>query len=248
MHPQHPVPSISRLLTAILSLTLLTSGSLTASELPANRHVSTIGYGEVRVQPDTVVIRLQVSATEPTGAAAKQAVDQRVNRFLAATESAGLDKKQITAGQLHVDARWEYQNQERVFTGYQASRHLEVRLTDLDRLSAVVDMALENGISNVQQLSYEHSRADELTRQAHQKAVQNSKEKAESLAAAYGARLGLIYSIQYQRANIDLPAPVMREAVMARASFAADTAGVYLQEEMVFSDSIKVVFDLSFAD
>lgn len=241
----------ANLLTSLgcaVALTLAASGTAFASELPANRHISTTGYGEVRVQPDTVVIQLQVSATEASGAAAKKEVDQRVNRFLAASERAGLDKKQITAGQLHINARWEYQNQERVFTGYQASRNLQVRLADLERLSAVVDMALDNGISNVQQLSYEHSKADELTQQAHQKAVQNSKDKAESLAASYGARLGLIYSIRYQRANIQLPAPVMQEAAMARASFAADSAGVYLQEEIVFSDSIEVVFDLSFAD
>lgn len=227
---------------------LLSASAAANTALPANRHVHTIGYGEVRVQPDTVVIQLEVSATEASGAAAKKEVDQRINRFLAASERAGLDRKQITAGQLHINARWEYQNQERVFTGYQASRNLRVRLTDLERLSAAVDLALENGISNVQQLSYEHSEADRLIQQAHQKAVQNSKEKAETLAAAYGARLGLIYSIHYQRANVDLPAPIQPEAAFARASFAADSTGVYLQEEIVFSDTIQVVFDLTFAD
>jgi len=240
----NPVKSLS----CAVALALAAAGTAIGSELPANRHISTTGYGEVRVQPDTVVIQLEVSATEASGAAAKKAVDERVNRFLAASERAGLDKKQISAGQLHINARWEYRNQERVFSGYQASRNLQIRLTDLERLSAVVDMALDNGISNVQQLSYEHSKADELTRQAHQKAVENSKSKAESLAAAYGARLGLIYSIHYQRANIQLPPPIRHEAAMARADFAADSAGVYLQEEIVFSDSIEVVFDLSFAD
>lgn len=247
MHPGFVTHAV-KVITCIISLALLTDSALASSALPDNRHIQTTGYGEVRVQPDTVVLQLEVGATEPSGAAAKKEVDQRINRFLAASERAGLDKTQITAGQLHINARWEYQNQERVFMGYQASRNLQVRLSELERLSDVVDMALDNGISNVQQLSYEHSQSDQLIQQAHQKAVQNSKDKAESLAAAYGARLGLIYSVHYQRADIDLPTPIRPEAAMARASFAADSAGVYLQEEMVFSDTIQVVFDLSFAD
>lgn len=233
---------------ALAAVSLLAGTPAMGSELPANRHISTTGYGEVRVKPDTVVVQLQVSATERSGADAKKVVDDRINRFLAATDGAGLDREQINAGQLQINPSWEYRNQERVFTGYQASRNLNVRLQDLELLSAVVDMALENGINNVVQLSYEHSEADQLTQQAHQEAVNNSKAKAESLAAAYGGRLGLVYAIHYQRANIELPPPVRAEAAFMRASADMGSGGVYLQEEIVFSDSIKVVFDLTFSD
>lgn len=247
MHPRFAANAI-KAVACVLPWALLSTSVVANTALPANRHIHTTGYGEVRVKPDTVVIQLQVSVTEQTGAAAKKEVDQRVNRFLDAAGRGDIDKEHMNAGELQINPRWEYRNQERVFTGYQASRNINVRLTELERLSEILDMALENGISNIVQLSYEHSDADKLTQQAHEKAVQNSKAKAESLAAAYGGRLGFVYSIDYQRANITLPSPVAQEAQMARASFAADSAGVYLQEEIVFSDSIKVVFDLTFSD
>lgn len=233
---------------ALTGASLLVSMPTISSEVPANRHISTTGYGEVRAKPDTVVLQLQVSATERNGAAAKQEVDAHINRFLAASDQAQLDREQITAGQLQINPQWEYRDQERVFTGYQASRNLNVQLQDLERLSSVIDMALDSGINNVLQLSYEHSEADQLTQQAHQAAVTNSKAKAQALAAAYGGRLGLVYAIHYQRANIELPPPVRAEAAFMRASADSAGNGVYLQDEIVFSDTIKVVFNLTFAD
>ena len=222
------------------------------SVLPALAHddlqrraISTNGFGEVKVKPNMAVINLCVRAHHQSGKAAKQDVDDRVNNFLAVLKKIGIREKDIVASSLRVSPRYEHYSGSRQFKGYEATRTLTVTLYELSDLTDVMDKALENRLEGIDQISYDHSEADKYQAQAHQLAIENSKTKARALAAAYDTALGPVITINYHHRN-----PVyggmkaeMSDSVAAVA-MSRSQPGTYIADELVFSDSIQVSFDL----
>ena len=70
---------------------------------------------------------------------------------------------------------------------------MKVRLGDLERLGAWMDAALAAGFTDVFDVSF--SQQVRLREHARVRAVADAREKAGGLAAAFGGRLGPVYSI-----------------------------------------------------
>lgn len=239
-----------RLLTQLPIYLLLVAGAACQAQTePEGRErvINTSGYGEVKVTPDRVVIQLTARATHSDGKAAKQDVDDQVNRFLAELKKFAIPRGDITASQLRIQPRYEYRSDASRFVGYEASRQVRVALAGLNQLTAIMDAGLNAGINNIDSIQYISSREEEHRREAHQLAIADSKAKARALARAYGAGLGPIVRIDYHNNQV-FYAAASPDAVEAVETVAfkgrASQAGVYLPDEITFSDTIQVVFDL----
>lgn len=235
---------MSKLITGLL-LATLASLSFAASAADSPRTLSTTGLGEVRVAADQAVVRTQAQTTHRSASDAKLEVDRRVNTLLDKLAALGIDKKDIVASTLRLQPNFDYQDRKPVFTGYHATRDVTITLRKLDELNAVLDAAVDSGINQITQIALESSEADQYREAARQQAIDDSKAKAQTLANAYGAELGPIHSINYQSSQ-----PMVRAkaetALMRTASadgFAA-SSGQYLHDEITFTDSIQVVFEL----
>lgn len=212
-----------------------------------HRTVSTNGFGEVQTKPDMAELNLNVTATRSEALAAKQEVDNRVNKFLSAIKKFKLADDDIVASTLRTNPRYEYDraaSQQR-FAGYDAARILQITVRKLDQLTEIMDIALGQEIQGIQNIAYKSSKEDELRAQVQRLAIEDSKARAKALAQAYGAELGPILRINYQNQT---PVFGVREEFMTRAnalSAAQDQApGVYLPDMLTFRDNIQVVFDL----
>ena len=208
-----------------------------------SRQVSLSGYGEVEAAADQAVVSLNATAIRRDSAEPKRDVDERVTAYLAALESLGIDREQIVAATLRTAPQYNWQNNQRTFTGYQAWRSLEVTIVDLDQLDAVLQSALEARIDGIGAIRYRSSEEDSLRLQARERAIADSRTKAAALAEAYGAELGPIRSIDYRSGFAD-PAPQPAMRMLAMESVAADAGGEYLPDQLTFTDQISVTFDL----
>lgn len=222
----------------IITLALFSLGSFAA-----DRQVSVTGMGEVSAAPDSAVVSLTVQSLRRESAAAKDDVDERVNDFLDALDDLGFDEDDVKAGSLRTNPRYEYRNGQQSFAGYQASRSLTVEVSDLDDLDALTDAALTGQIDSINNIEYQVSDSSAMEARARELAIEDSKQQASELAAAYGAELGPIVSINYRSSGsgpvfMDMAGPA------ALRSEAANVAGQYLPDEISFSDQIDVVFDL----
>jgi len=227
------------LVVLLLSSTFLIGLPATADNDQLPRNLTTTGVGEVKVAADKAVVRMQVETIHRSASSAKSEVDNRVNVLLDKLKSMGLREKDIIASSLRINPNFEYQDQKAVFSGYQASRDVVVTLHKLADLNTLLDAAVESGINQINQIALESSAADKHREEARKLAIADSKAKAESLAAAYGAQLGPIYSINYQSSR------PMQAPKMEMARFASDSSGgQYLHDEITFADSIAVVFEL----
>lgn len=229
-------------------LSLISCGSfsqiVTTTDDGVVRQVSVSGMSEAKVEADMARVHLSAQAQSNTSAEAKNIVDQRVNQVIQILEEVGLSEEDLTAGQISIFPRYNYRNNRQEFIGYFANRAIQVEIDDLDLLNSFLDAALEQQIDGINQIEYRTSKEQEVKALAREMAIQDSKEKAEFLADAYGVDLGPVISISYQSSYAS---PVIYEQVgLARAeSFAADSAGQYIPDQLSFSDRISVIFQLN---
>ncbi|MEN9586393.1 MAG: hypothetical protein RLZZ616_3399, partial [Pseudomonadota bacterium] len=81
-----------------------------------------------------------------------------------------------------------------------------------------------------------------IKEQARVGAVEDAKIKAESLAKAFGMKLGKVYSVEY-RNNTPMPvySRALKEAVMA-APAADMMENSYQQQQISITDNVEAVF------
>lgn len=225
----------------IIALTVFSL--LCISAVAAERQVTVTGTGEVSAAPDSAVVSLTVQSLRRESSAAKDDVDSRVNAFLESLDDLGFDEDDVKAGSLRTNPRYDYRSGQQTFAGYQASRSLTVDVSDLDDLDALLDAALQGQIDNINNIQYKVSDSSAMEAKARELAIEDSKTQANELAAAYGAELGPIVSINY-RSRGNTPVFMDMAEPMALRSEAANVAGQYLPDEISFNDQIDVVFDL----
>ena len=230
----------------IVTLILISFSSLANSSLPNNRHIVIEGKAEITAIPDIAIISFEVSKQSPTSLKAKKEIDKVINTFLEGVSQFGISETDISASSISTEQDYKYVNNEPVANGFSASRDIEVTLKNINQLSSFIDFALENKVNILHRITLASSKSEELEVQVNKQAILNAKEKAKSLAEAFGARLGDIYSINTLSENSNhgygIEAIVVENFNGSRATM--NKPGKFLQERITFSASIHVVFDL----
>ncbi|WP_204383498.1 SIMPL domain-containing protein, partial [Aeromonas veronii] len=181
---------------------LVVSAPLLAIEVPQAPHLVVSGYAEQKTEPDMLTLNVAVSALDKQGLKAKQQVDTKVAAFFSQLEGLGIKRSDVEAGNLMVSPEYQYgENKKPVLLGYRAQRQLAVKLYQLDKLSPLMDTALKAGLESVSQIEYGLKSPQVIKEQARLNAVEDAKTKAESLAKAFGMKLGKVYSVEYRNAS-----------------------------------------------
>jgi uncharacterized protein YggE len=233
------------LLTSIISASLFTltaTSSLSpvqAAEL-SFAHIETVGTSTIEAAADMAIINVQVSIEADSAKAAKDNADEAVSQFMQRLLKAGVDKKHIQSANLQLNPQYMYvQNEPRKLTGYNASRQMTITVIDLNSLNELLDSALVEGINNVNNIELKSSQEAKIIAQARQAAIDDAKQKAQSLAKGFGEQIAGVWQVRYfpQQAN----QPEMYRASM---KMNADVAQTYQQGQVAISDRVEVVFRL----
>jgi uncharacterized protein YggE len=180
----------------LLAALLIATPAHAGTPLPNAPHVTASGEGKATVAPDLARITLTAKYRNPAPGAAKQAVDRSIEAFLDLALRFGLEPAHVRASDLSVTEDTDYGERDRkVSNGFIATREVTVELRELTRLGEFLDAALAAGMNEVDNISFESSRADALRAEARDKAVAQAREKASGLAKAFGGVLGPVYSI-----------------------------------------------------
>ncbi|CAM3913350.1 SIMPL domain-containing protein [Aeromonas bestiarum] len=222
---------------------LVVSAPLFALEVPQAPHLVVSGYAEQKAEPDMLTLNVSVTALEKQGIKAKQQVDGKVAAFFGQLEGLGIKRSDVEAGNLVISPEYQYpQNKKPELVGYRAQRQLAVKLYQLDKLSELMDTALKAGLESVSQIEYGLKSPQIIKEQARVGAVEDAKTKAESLAKAFGMKLGKVYSVEYRN---NTPMPIYSRALKA-AAMAAPAADMmensYQQQQISITDNVEAVF------
>lgn len=217
------------------------------NSLPTHRHISVTGSAELMTMPDIAVIHLNVESEQKTSLDAKKEVDLRVNNLLDGLTKFDVNEDNVSASNISTEIRRSYNRGEQdTIEGYIARRTLKITLNDIDKLNAFMDFALSVKINAIRNIELKSSNEKKLQQEVNALAVSNAKSKGKSLANAFDAELGAIYSINASSNQNYHRYGANNEGYKMRSSMADNAAqpGRYLQENIVFSATIDVVFDL----
>lgn len=165
--------------------------------LPPTRHILVYGDAQARAIPDRFKITLNFEAVNLDPDAARRSVEANVQKVLGQLRSAGVPDNEIVATSLSIDSKERYDDktEEQVFVGTEVSRTLTASFSsqkELETFLAGIKTSRELTISDITtQLSDEPA----LRAALREKAIASSREKADVIAKAYGARIGGVYSV-----------------------------------------------------
>lgn len=230
---------------ANLGLALAVLGLLIA--LPAraedDRSISVTGVAERRVAPDMATLTMAVVSDALEPADARREADATVARVLDALRSRGIADGDIDSSSLQVSPqyRWLEERRESQLTGYQVTRNLTVRLTDLDLLGELLVVLSEAGVNQIQRPRLGLLDPEALYREVLAAAAANARERAEVLAETLDVELDGVLSVRTRDAS---PRPAPRpdaRAVMAADAAEGDAAS-YQSGDMNFRVHLFVTF------
>lgn len=212
------------------------------------RSITVAGSGSVKGVPDEARVLLTVQKSNPSMDTARADAAAVVERFLALTRKLGIEAKNVrtTAAVINPEYRYEQPTGRQILTGYMVQRQLEVELTDLDKLGALMEGAVNAGVNNVSPPMLDSSKRRDLNRQALAAAAADAEKNARAIAETLGVKLGSLRELVAGDATPPPPMPVamgrMKVAAMAESM---DAAGTYEVGRLEFEARVNATFDLA---
>lgn len=183
----------------LLALLLAANGAVSAqvNALPPTRHILVYGDAQARAIPDRFKITVSFSALDADPGAARTRVERSLDDVLRRLRKAGVEDGEIVATALSIEPEHRHDELARrqVFAGTRVRRSLTARFTKQAMLEQFLDRLQTSQELSVSDVETELSSETALRDALRARAVEASKQKAEGMARAYGAKLGAVYSV-----------------------------------------------------
>lgn len=155
------------------------------------------GEGSATAQPDMASIMLGVSVQADTAAKAMSENATRQQSVIDKLKAEGIEARDIQTSGLNLSPVQSYSQDGKppVITGYMAQNMVSVRVRDLGKLGAVLDMLVEAGANEINGISFTREDASEAEDAARVAAIQAAHRKADIMAEAAGMKLGRLISL-----------------------------------------------------
>ena len=186
-----------RALAAALSTTLLgLSACQPAATTTTPRQVHSVGYGHVTVYPDYAELTVDADFTRPRLRDAVMEVQRVVDQVLSLSKryASGRDDVRVSSTSSNKEFKYDRKGNE-VFAGFKSTQSVTVRINDLRRLSPYLEELLATPISRIKDLSYGHSQADSLRREADVLALADAVKTADKMCAALHVKRGQVLEV-----------------------------------------------------
>ncbi len=219
------------------SLLFGVSTSALAIDFP---HLTTSGYGEVIAKPDMATFSVSVVESTMTAEQAKSKVDDVVERFIRSLKQAGVSDSDIASSNLYLTPQYHYPKDERPeLVGYRASRNVTVTVKVLDKLNKFLEVALVDGINQIDNIQLKVSDEATYQEQARQAAIRDANQKAQSLAKGFNKELNDVWEIRYNNNNTQ---PVLLKSMKMDSSRIESDS--YQDSSITIRDRVEVVYKL----
>jgi uncharacterized protein YggE len=158
--------------------------------------ISTNGSAQIRVVPDLADLYFEVEVRNADLTTARKQQAERATKVIAALRAAGVVEAELQSSQVQIAPDYIDRRQEtEKIKFYRVSQSICCTLHDLKKVPDVTTEAVIAGATGVREASLRTSQLRKYRDEARAKAVQAAKEKATSLAAELGAKVGKPYAI-----------------------------------------------------
>jgi uncharacterized protein YggE len=187
-----------------IMLTLLAVSFLFAScknELSENK-IEVTGQATMKIVPDMVELTLRASNVRPAMKNAVAETQLAVAQILTVCHKYISDSSDIKVSNISTDKSYEYRNNRNVFAGYQADQVLEVTLKNISAIEKFTEELLATKISKIDNVMYNHSKADSILREVNLMALEDARKSAEKMCSKMNVQLGKIIYLSNYRVNM----------------------------------------------
>ena len=161
------------------------------------RYITVSGSAQISVVPDQIDIGIGVETFAPTVDAATSQNDTAIRAITAALRKLAIEPEKIRTETMSLDIAYRSSDHpSRGIEGFFAKKTLTVRVPDAATAEKAVTAALANGANRILGIDYNTSQLRKLRDDARVRASQAAREKAQALAAQFGAKIGRPTSIQ----------------------------------------------------
>ena len=164
---------------------------------PKESHsISITGEGKVAGVPDVARIQLGYSVEKKTVAEAQKENTAKMNAVIdKLKKDFKIDAKDIKTANYYISPQYDYSNNgKQTLRGYLVSQNLDVKVRQMDKVSAIIEASAVIGLNQVDNLSFEIDNPEKLKEEARAKALEQAKAKAGALSDIVGVKLGKIIS------------------------------------------------------
>ena len=193
-------------LLAVLAASASAQTPLDMPERMPNQTITVSGQGVVSAPPDRAVVRLGVQTTAPTAAEALRQNEEDVARVLGRVRSFGIADRQIEVEALQLGEDYELRSEDGP-QGYRAYRIVSVTIDSLNAVPDLIASVVEGGANRLDGLFYTLQSSARYRDRALDQAMTDARSKAERLAAAAGASLGAVLSVEERGAGVTPVSP-----------------------------------------
>jgi uncharacterized protein YggE len=207
--------------------------------IPDFPHLETTGHGKVEAKPDMAKFSVKVVESTMTAEQAKQSVDKVVSTFLQALQKEGMEAEDILSSNLYITPQYHYpKSGQPELVGYRASRSITVTVDKLANLNQYLDLALNSGINQVDNIQLMVKDQAKYQQQARLAAIQDANQKAQSLASGFEKEIKNIWRIDYNTSGNQM---VLMNSM--KMDSRAESAG-YQDSTIIISDRVDVIYKL----
>jgi uncharacterized protein len=193
-----------RIFLLLCCISLFLSLSIIAQDIDKLPLITVTGSSEIKIAPDEVVFSLNVTKTNKELQIAKRLNDESISKILELTRRFAVAPQNVQTAYISVEMKYDSIREaktkifnedgdevgKRIFKGYEVSKTVIVRLTDISRFEEFFGEVLKTGLSTVDNVKFETSKLRENKDKARDMAMMAAKEKATAMSAAIGQTIG----------------------------------------------------------
>ncbi len=207
--------------------------SLNGGDQTKNPPITVLGTGTISAQPDQSSVSFTITKTAATLKDKQNQANTFTNKIVADLQKLGVAKQDIQTNNYNSYPNYNDNNsgtiipirqpQSQTIQSYTVSEDVTITIHNTDIANKVIDAVTNDGAENVSgpDLTFSDSKQQDLENQARAKAIENARQKAQSMATAAGIHLGKLTKIQE---DSQTPYPVIRPLMMDAANGSAKSA------------------------
>ena len=146
-------------------------------------HTLTVtGNGKVIAQANAVQLQISVVTKGNDVTEAQQENATIMNRVIQSILSLNIPRENIQTAAYTVSPIYDYIEGKQVFSGFEVTNTISVKVNDINQVGAVIDTAVQNGANRISSLQFSVENPDIYYQQALSLALQNAQMKATTIA------------------------------------------------------------------
>lgn len=232
---------LSSLISAAMVALALLPALASAEPASAAETISVSGLAKIKLTPDRAVFTVSVETSAKTAGEAVQQNNDKIEQVIAALKKAGATEQEIQTTNFSIFPQQEFtENRRPRVVGYQVTNSLTVTRATVNDAGKLLQAAVDAGANQAGGLSLVVSDLTRGREEGLQRAFQDAKTKAETLAKAAGRTVGRVLSISEGIMSAP-PSPLLGRTMAAEAKFAEVPVSPGTEE---ISFTVSVTFEL----